>query len=144
MEFNGKIRILQIISLLMLLSGCATAPKPELPLVLVELTPLPRNVQIKKQVLYEPLYGNMRVLEITQSNGVQAELMAKVGELKGKIEKGVMGEISEDANFSEIIGTFTVSSILNGFVTCKIENVTKKIPNNAYIRVQIGQKIKEE
>lgn len=144
MEFNGKIRIIQMVAFITLLAGCATAPKPEVPLVLVELTPLPKSVQVKKQVLYEPVYGNMRVLEITQTNGVQSELMAKVGELNGKLEKGVTGEISEDSSFSEIIGNFTISSLVNGFVTCRIDNVTKKIPNNAYIRVQIGQKIKEE
>ena len=86
----------------------------------------------------------MRILEITLENGVQSELMAKVGDIKTGLEKGVIGEISPTADFGEIIGTFKIISIMNGFVTCRIESVTKKIPNNAFIRVQIGQKEKEE
>lgn len=144
MELNGKIKISLAVSFLSILLGCATSSKQERPLVLTELTPTPKAVQIKKPAIYEPVYGYMRVLEITQTNGVQSELMAKAGDLRDKLEKGVMGEISSDSSFGEIIGTFSVVSVLNGFVICKIENVTRKIPNNAYIRIQTGQKLKEE
>lgn len=144
MELIGKIKILLMVSFLSMLSGCATSSRQEKPLVLTELTPTPKTVQIKKPAIYEPVYGYMRVLEITQKNGVQSELMAKAGDLRDKLEKGVTGEISADSSFGEIIGTFSVVSILNGFVICKIENVTRKIPNNAYIRIQTGQKLKEE
>lgn len=144
MELNGKIKILLMVSFLFMLSGCATSSRQEKFLVLTELTPTPKSVQIKKPAIYEPVYGYMRVLEITQKNGVQSELMAKTGDLRDKLEKGVTGEISADSSFGEIIGTFSVVSILNGFVICKIENVTRKIPNNAYIRIQTGQKLKEE
>lgn len=144
MELNGKIKILLMVSFLFMLSGCATSSRQEKFLVLTELTPTPKSVQIKKPAIYEPVYGYMRVLEITQTNGVQSELMAKAGDLRDKLEKGVMGEISGDSSFGEIIGTFSVVSVLNGFVICKIENVTRKIPNNAYIRIQTGQKLKEE
>ena len=137
-------KILLVISFLFLLSGCVSSSKPEKFLILTELTPTPKAVQIKKPAIYEPVYGYMRVLEITQTNGVQSELMAKSGDLQDKLEKGVMGEISVNSSFDEIIGTCSVVSILNGFVVCKIENVTRKIPNNAYIRIQIGQKLKEE
>lgn len=137
-------KILLVISFLFLLSGCVSSSKPEKFLILTELTPTPKAVQIKKPAIYEPVYGYMRVLEITQTNGVQSELMAKSGDLQDKLEKGVMGEISVNSSFDEIIGTCFVVSILNGFVVCKIENVTRKIPNNAYIRIQIGQKLKEE
>lgn len=144
MELNGKIKILLVVSFLSMLSGCATSSRQEKPLVLTELIPTPKAVQIKKPAIYEPVYGYMRVLEIPQKNGVQSELMAKAGDLRDKLEKGVTGEISADSSFGEIIGTFSVVSILNGFVICKIENVTRKIPNNAYIRIQTGQKLKEE
>lgn len=137
-------KILLVISFLFLLSGCVSSSKPEKFLILTELTPTPKAVQIKKPAIYEPVYGYMRVLEITQTNGVQSELMAKSGDLQDKLEKGVMGEISVNSSFDEIIGTCSVVSILNGFVVCKIENVTRKIPNNAYIRIQTGQKLKEE
>lgn len=146
MEFVRKVRVFIIISLILVFSGCASKSISVAadPLVLLEITPLPKSVQIKKQVLYEPIYGVMRVLEITLENGVQTELMAKKGDITTGLEKGVVGEIAEDAAFGEIIGTFKIVSVVNGFVTCKIENVTKKIPSNAYIRVVVGQRIKEE
>lgn len=145
METAGKIILLPILFLLLLLTGCKSKEVVvEDPLVLAEITPLPKNVQLKKQVLYEPVYGVMRVLEISLENGVQTEIMAKAGDVKAGLEKGVSGEISPASDFGEIIGTFKIISVMNGFVTCRIESVTKKIPNNAYIRVQIGQKEKEE
>lgn len=143
MEIVRKIIVICI--LILMVSACATkAAVIEDPLVIAEITPLPKDVQLKKKVLYEPVYGVMRVLEITLENGVQAELMAKTGDIKTGLQKGVTGEISPAADFGEIIGTFKITSVANGFVTCRIESVTKKIPNNAFIRVQIGQKEKEE
>ena len=143
MEIVRKIIVICI--LILMVSACATKTAViEDPLVIAEITPLPKNVQLKKKVLYEPVYGVMRVLEITLENGVQAELMAKTGDIKTGLQKGVTGEISPAADFGEIIGTFKITSVANGFVTCRIESVTKKIPNNAFIRVQIGQKEKEE
>ncbi len=145
MEAVRKIGSLICLIFLLLVTGCASKEVVvEDPLVIAEITPLPKNIQVKKQVLYEPVYGTMRILEITLENGVQSELMAKVGDIKTGLEKGVIGEISPTADFGEIIGTFKIISIMNGFVTCRIESVTKKIPNNAFIRVQIGQKEKEE
>ena len=143
MEIVRKIIVICI--LILMVSACATKTAViEDPLVIAEITPLPKDVQLKKKVLYEPVYGVMRVLEITLENGVQAELMAKTGDIKTGLQKGVTGEISPAADFGEIIGTFKITSVTNGFVTCRIESVTKKIPNNAFIRVQIGQKEKEE
>lgn len=144
MEFVRKIVI--VLGCLFLLVGCASTPlaPAEDPLVLLEITPLPKDIQIKKEVLYEPVYGVMRILEISQENGVQTEVMAKKGDITEGLNKGVVGEISEDASFGEIIGTFKITSVMNGFVTGKIETVTKKIPNNAYMRVVIGQKVKGE
>lgn len=145
MEAVRKISIVFLFVFLSLFIGCASKEVAvEDPLVIAEITPLPKNVQVKKQVLYEPVYGTMRILEITLENGVQSELMAKVGDIKTGLEKGVIGDISPTADFGEIIGTFKIISVMNGFVTCRIESVTKKVPNNAFIRVQIGQKEKEE
>lgn len=145
MEIVRKVIFIFLIILVSLFTGCASkeAVTEDL-LVLAEITPLPKDVQLKKKALYEPVYGVMRVLEITLENGVQAELMAKTGDIKTGLQKGVTGEISPAADFGEIIGTFKITSVTNGFVTCRIESVTKKIPNNAFIRVQIGQKEKEE
>ncbi len=152
MELNGKIKgflipLLILISVFVL-SCCKSAPveqvEEEDPLVLAEITPLPKTVQLQKEVLYEPVYGVMRVLEITLTNGVQTELTAKKGEITKGLEKGSVGEISADAGFGEIIGTCKITGVINDFVTFKIENVTKKIPSNSYVRIVVGQKIKGE
>lgn len=145
METIRKIVIVSFSVFLFVFIGCATN-KIEVndTLVLAEITPLPKNVQFKKKILYEPVYSIMRVLEITLKNGVQSELIAKVGEAKTSLENGVYGEISSASDFEEIIGIVKILSVANGFVTCRIENVTKKIPNTAFIRVQTGQKEREE
>lgn len=145
METFGKIAGFFCFFVAVIFSGCQTVKQAEEDvLVIAEIMPLPKDVQEKKRVQYEPVYGVMRVLEITQKNGVQVELMAKAGDVKTGLNKGVSGEISATADFGEIIGTFKILSVMNGFVTCRIESVTKKIPANAYIRVQTGQKEKEE
>ncbi len=145
MEVTRKIIFTVFIAVLFGVIGCASNNiSVDDTLVIAEITPLPKNVQVKKQVLYEPVYGTMRILEISLKNGVQTELMAKTGDVKTGLEKGVTGDISATSDFGEIIGTFKIVSVMNGFVTCRIESVTKKIPNNAFIRVQIGQKEKEE
>lgn len=146
MEFTRKIIFILSIVFILLFTSCETLEvvAQEDPLVLVELTPLPKTVKKADKVIYEPIYGIMRVLEISMENGVQTQLMAKKGDVKEGLDKGVVGDIAEDASFGEIIGTFKIVSVTNGFVTGKIESVTKKIPNNAYIRVVTGQKIKED
>lgn len=144
MEFVRKIILASFFGAALLFSGCKTTEVVEDPLVLLELEPLPRNLELKKQAEYEPVYGVMRILEISTENGVQTEVLTKKGDIKEGLEKGKTGEIAEDAGFASIIGTFKIVSMQNGFVMCKVTNLTKKIPNNAYIRVQIGQKLKEE
>lgn len=121
-------------------SSCVSdRTQPQL-LTLVEIEPLPRSVQLKKKIKYEPVYSTMRILEITMTNGVQSEIMAKTGNIKTGLEPGVQGDISATNGFEEIIGTFKITGIVNGFVTCKITNLTRKIPANGYIRIQTGQK----
>ena len=144
MELVRKIGIFFLLVCLTVFTGCGSVSNIEDPLVLTELTPFPKDVKIKKQVLYEPVYGIMKVLEISSENGVQTELMAKKGNIESGIEENKTGEISESSDFSDVIGTFKIVTVQNGFLTCKIENLTRKIPSNAYIRVQIGQKVKEE
>lgn len=113
-------------------------------LVIAEIEPLPKTVQLKKKVQYEPVYGYMRILEISMENGVQTEVTAKIGSITKGLEKGTVGDISPTSDFSEIIGTFKIKSVVRGFVMCKVENLTRKIPANGYIRVQIGEKEIEE
>ena len=77
MEIVRKVIFIFLIILVSLFTGCASKEAvAEDVLVLAEITPLPKDVQLKKKALYEPVYGVMRVLEITLENGVQAELMA--------------------------------------------------------------------
>lgn len=152
MELNGKIKqillLLFILITVFILIGCQSTQvemeEEEDTLVLAEITPLPKSVQLQKEALYEPVYGVMRILEISLKNGVQTELTAKKGDVTKGLERGAVGEISADAGFGEIIGTCKITGVINDFVTFKIENVTKKIPSNSYVRIVVGQKIKGE
>lgn len=146
MEFAGKIKLTLILLISLSLVSCVSVnnEKPIDVLVLEEITPMPKSVQKKQQVLYEPVYGIMRVLEISLENGVQTEILTKKGNITTGLEKGAPGDIAVDAGFNEIIGNCKIVSVQNGFVTFHVENVTKKIPSNAYIRIITGQKIKEE
>ena len=54
MEAVRKISIVFLFVFLSLFIGCASKEVAvEDPLVIAEITPLPKNVQVKKQVLYE-------------------------------------------------------------------------------------------
>ena len=142
MESFGKIT--GIFFFVLLLLSCMSGKVIEDPLVLLDVSPLPKSVVIQKKIEYEPIYGVMRVLEISEENGVQKYLLAKAGDIKTGLAAGVMGEIGTDAAFSSIIGTFEIVSVSNGFVKCSIETVTQQVPVNAYIRIQTGQQEKEE
>ena len=66
METLRKIILAFFVCGIFCFSGCASkVVAADDPLVIAEITPLPKNVQLKKKVLYEPIYGVMRVLEIT-------------------------------------------------------------------------------
>jgi len=142
MESSGKIIII-ILSALLVVS-CASGKIVEDPLALLEVTPLPKSVVIQKKVEYVPIYGVMRVLEVSEVNGVQKYLLAKAGDVKTGLAAGVTGDIGTDAAFGTVIGTFKIVSVTNGFVKGSIESVTQKVPPNAYIRIQNGQQEKEQ
>lgn len=80
---------------------------------------------------------------MAEENGVQKYLYAKLDGDVPEIMAGVMGEISVEATFSEVIGTFKVITKDGGFVRGSIESLTHKVPANSFIRIQIGQKAKE-
>jgi hypothetical protein len=142
MESSGK--IIGFFFFIVLLSSCTSGKIVEDPLALLEVTPLPKSVVIQKKTEYEPVYGVMRVLEVSEENGVQKYLLAKAGDIKSGLASGVTGDIGTDAAFGTVIGTFKIVSVSNGFVKCVIENVTQKVPGNAFIRIQTGQKEKEQ
>ena len=112
-------------------------------LTLAEIKPLPKEVVIEKKLEYEPIYTNLKILEVSEVNGIQKYIIAKNDTESGVLEVGMIGEIAIDNNFSEIIGTGKISSLRSGFLECEIENTTHKVPINSYIRFQIGKKAKE-
>ena len=144
MESSRKITGFLVLLFVSLLSSCASGKIVEDPLVLLEVTPLPRSVVIQKKVEYEPIYGVMRVLEVSEENGVQKYLLAKAGDIKSGLTAGATGDIGTDAAFGTVIGTFKIVSMTNGFVKCSIVTVTQKVPGNAYIRIQTGQQEKSQ
>lgn len=137
MEFVRKI---MLAALPLIFCSCKTI----LPASLAEIKPLPREVVVEKKTEYEPVYAVMKVLEVSEENGVQKYLLAKMdGDVK-EITVGVYGEIAADTSFEPVLGTFKVLGIQGGFIRCSIETLTHKIPSNSFVRIQIGQKAKGE
>ena len=113
--------------------------------VLQEIKPLPKEVVVQKKLEYEPIYSSMKILEVSEVNGIQKFILAKLDSSAINIEIDLIGEISLDSSFSEIIGTFKVTSKSGGFLKGTIITTTHRIPTNSYLRVQIGQQaISEE
>lgn len=138
MEFIRKIAILVCLCL------CVFSCKTVIPVALLEVIPLPREVMIEEDSEYEPVFSVMKILEISEVNGVQKYVIAKV-EADGKdIENSAMGEIAADLSFENPLGIIKVISRTGDFLRCSIESSTHKIPNNSYIRIQIGEKEKEK
>jgi hypothetical protein len=112
------------------------------PLVLQELTPLPRSIVPVLVEEYEPVYTNFRIIEVSEVNGVQKYFLARMGSDRTGIEIGVNESIAEDEQFEKIIGKFTIIEISGNFFRCEINELDYKIGNTAYIRVKTGEKIK--
>ena len=138
MEFIGKI-ILPLI-----FSFCVFSCKTVTPVALLEIKPMPREVVIQKKLEYEPIFSVMKILEISEINGVQKYIIAKLEADSGEIKVDSMGEIAADNSFGNVLGTVKVLSMGGGFLRGAIETSTHKIPAGSYIRVQIGQTAKEE
>lgn len=111
---------------------------------LIEVKPMPREVVIEVPVEYEPIYAILKIREVSEENGVQKYIFAKLDKDVPEIKAGSLGEISADVSFGEVIGTIKVISKSGGFINCSIENLTHRIPANSYIRIQTGQKAKEK
>lgn len=137
MEFVRKITI--VLLLVSVLFSCKTVT----PAVLLEIKPLPQEVVIEQKEEYEPVFSVMKVLEISEVNGVQKYIIARLEADGADIQPDALGEIAADSSFAEPIGTIKVLSKTGDFLRCVIDTSTHKIPDTAYIRVQIGQKPKE-
>ena len=140
MESSGKIKLILLLLALFFTSCTTTVVKPA---VLAELKPLPSQ-GVTKVKEYEPVYAVMKILEISEENGVQKYLVAKSDPEVTEDAKNLVGEISGDIEFSQILGTYKITSISSNFIRGTILSTTHKIPSNSYVRIQIGEKLKEE
>ena len=137
MEFIGKITVFL---LSIMLFSCTSTTS----VALLEIKPLPKEVVIQKKVEYEPIFSIMKILEISEVNGIQKYIITKLDADSDEINIEAMGEIAATNSFDEVLGTVKVVSKTGEFLKCSIENSTHKIPANSYIRIQIGQKEREE
>lgn len=143
MEFIRKIIfLLTVFTIPLIFLACNTVKKVSVSLL--EIKPLPREVVIEKKTEYDPVYSVMKIVEVSEENGIQKYLYAKLEKDSPEVVSGKLGEISSNTSFEEILGTFKIVSKSRGFVRGNIESLTHKIPSNSYVRVQIGQKAKEE
>jgi hypothetical protein len=130
--------------------SCKSPPPPPLvvvhdPLILQEVAPLPRAVVAARQAVteYEPIYAALRIIEVSEVNGVQKYFLVRLGADKTGIEVGVTGDIGEDATFQRIIGNYQIIELYGDFFRCEIKELAYRIGSNAHVRVQTGEKLKE-
>jgi hypothetical protein len=126
-------------------SGCALFFPEALaldPLVLEEITPLPRSVVVNHAPEYEPVYSVMRIVEVSEVNGVQKFFLVRAVSPGPHIREGVKGEIAGDEEFKKVIGSFTIVEVYGDFFRCEARQLDYKIGVNAYIRIQTGEKTK--
>ena len=139
-----KIRfiILSGTAVLLLLTGCKTVQIID-PLVLQEIAPLPRTVVIKPVVEYEPVYAVMKIVEVSEENGVQKYFLVRLGADKTGVAVGITGDIAEDIEFQKIIGSYKIIEMYGNFCRGQIDSLSYKIGTTAYVRVKIGEQVKE-
>ena len=123
MESSEKIKFKIIIcffcTVCIFTAAACESPSPIIilqdPLVLQEVNPLPRTVIIKPVLEYEPVYAIFRIIEVSEVNGVQKYFLARSGADKQYVQRGITGEIADDAEFKKIIGSFKIVEIVGGF-----------------------------
>ena len=119
-----------------LFSSCMTTTVKDM-LTLQEIAPLPREVAVVKVLEYEPVYNVLKIVEVTERNGVQSQFMVRYGADRTK------GDIGADPTFEKIIGTYRITNIYRDFFQAEIETLDYKIGANGYIRIKIGEKVKD-
>ncbi|MDR1179906.1 MAG: hypothetical protein LBK44_05315 [Spirochaetales bacterium] len=129
----------------LLVSGCVLFP-PEFvvfdPLVLEEISPLPRTVVVNSVPEYEPVYSVMRIIEVSEVNGVQKFFLVRAVSPGPHIREGATGEIGGDEEFRKIIGSFKIIEVYGDFFRCEAVQLDYKIGAGACIRIQTGEKTK--
>lgn len=138
-------RFSPLISVCLMLVSCKTpAPIISDPLVLQEIAPLPRTVVKKAVVVYEPVYSVLKIIEVSEVNGVQKFFIVKTGADKAGIAVGVSGDIAEDPECAKLIGTYKIVEVYGDFFKAQVDMLSYKIGAVAYARVKTGEKVKQE
>ena len=137
----------KIIFLVLALSaGCAGQKEAPFivqdPLVLEEITPLPRAVIIAPVLEYEPVYSVMRIIEVSELNGVQKFFLVRSGTDKAQIREGQEAEIGDDGEFRRIIGNCVIIDVYGDFFRCEIQRLDYRIGPGAHIRIRTGERLK--
>jgi len=132
-------------ALLFMFCSCKSPPVINDPLVLQEVTPLPRPVIAAMQAVleYEPVYSVFRIIEVSEVNGVQRYCLVRIGADSTGIATGVTGDIGEDSSFQRIIGNFRIIELFDSFFRCEITELAYRIGANAHVRIQTGERVKE-
>ncbi|MDR2588997.1 MAG: hypothetical protein LBC67_06175 [Spirochaetales bacterium] len=125
--------------------GCKSPPLVIIqdPLVIEEIAPLPRTVIVKPQTEYEPVYTVLRIVEVSEVNGIQKFFLVRMGPDKTNLVSGGGGEIGDDAEFKRIIGTYKIIEVYGDFFRCEVERLDYKIGSAAHIRIKTGERIKQ-
>ena len=128
-----------------LLYGCSSPPPPIIqdPLVLEEIAPLPRTIVVRPAIVYEPVYTVLRIIEVSEVNGIQKFFLVRIGADKTNIAVNVTGDIAEDSEFTKIIGTYKIIEVYGDFFRCEVQQLDYRIGTTAYIRIQIGERVKQ-
>lgn len=126
-----------------LFPSCGTVDPNANALTLQEIAPLPRAVVVKPVIEYEPVYTVLKIVEVSEVNGVQKYFLTKFGADKTGISVGVAGDIAEDPEFAKVIGTYKIIEVYKDFFKSQIDMLSYKIGTTAYVRVKTGEKVKE-
>ncbi len=143
MESFGKIKqILHVFAVLLFFIVCSCKTPSIPPLVLQEIAPLPVIARPVVVTEYEPIYSIMRIIEVSEVNGVQRFFIVRSGADRTNIARDAVGEIAMDATFQQIIGSYKIIELQGDFFRCEITELTHRIGTNAHIRLQVGEKEK--
>ena len=139
------IKIMRLVLAAFLCVCCAEPPAPVVvfdPLVLEEIAPLPRAVIIKPVLEYEPVYSVMRIIEVSEVNGVQKFFLVRAGADKAQMREGLQADIGDDGEFRRIIGSCAIVESYVDFFRCEVRQLDYRIGPGAHIRVQTGERLR--
>jgi len=142
-QIKSRRRIIIALAWLFPLFSCKNPPVIHDPLVLQEMSPVPRTVVRQAVTEYEPVYSTLRIIEVSEVNGVQKYFLVRLGADKTGVREGVTGDIGEDATFQRIIGSYVIIEMQGNFFRCEITELAYRIGTNAHVRIKIGEKVKE-